>query len=245
LAATHDAKIVDELLEAYEESKRNYYLGGHRLSEVEGGRFCEAAFRILQIDGKLAVTPLGRQVRSERVIADLAALASGSAPDSVRLHIPRALRLVYDIRNNRDAAHLSDGIDPNVQDSTLVIGVIDWVLAELVRLHHNIAAVEAQLLVDGLVTRAVPVIQEFGDFKKVLRPDIGASDHMLVLLYAAEPAGATYAQLDKWARPEMRANLRRTLSRLEANAMIHEAGGLYRITRRGMRDVETRRLFNE
>jgi hypothetical protein len=39
LAKTHDKKLVDELLEAYVEAKRNFYLGGLRLSAVEGGRF--------------------------------------------------------------------------------------------------------------------------------------------------------------------------------------------------------------
>jgi hypothetical protein len=48
LAATLDSALVDELLDAYEEAKSNYYLGGLRLSAVEGGRFCEAAFRLLQ-----------------------------------------------------------------------------------------------------------------------------------------------------------------------------------------------------
>jgi len=31
-----------------QEAKRNFYLGGLRLSAVEGGRFCEATFRLLQ-----------------------------------------------------------------------------------------------------------------------------------------------------------------------------------------------------
>ena len=30
-------KLVDELLAAYEEAKQNYYVGGLRLSAVEGG----------------------------------------------------------------------------------------------------------------------------------------------------------------------------------------------------------------
>src|SRR5271157_1584980 len=47
LAKFHDSKLVDELIEAYVEAKRSYYLGGLRLSAVEGGRFCEAAYRIL------------------------------------------------------------------------------------------------------------------------------------------------------------------------------------------------------
>ena len=36
LAKSHNSKLVDELLNAYVEAKRNFYLGGLRLSEVEG-----------------------------------------------------------------------------------------------------------------------------------------------------------------------------------------------------------------
>jgi hypothetical protein len=140
LVATLDPNLVDELLDSYEEAKSNYYLGGLRLSAVEGGRCCEAAFRLLQqrAFGKFDV--LGKQLNAETVTKNLANLPRGSQPDSVRLHIPRALRVVYDVRNNRDAAHLADGIDPNLQDATLVAGVLDWVLAEFVRLHHNVKA---------------------------------------------------------------------------------------------------------
>ena len=48
LVASLDDTLVDELLAAYDEAKSNHYLGGHRLSAVEGGRFCEAAYRILE-----------------------------------------------------------------------------------------------------------------------------------------------------------------------------------------------------
>src|SRR2546425_26603 len=138
LSAKLDAKLVHELLEAHSEAKRNYYLGGLRLSEVEGGRFCEAAFRLLELIGFKAFTPLGKQLDTERLMERLRGLPAANHQDAVRLHIPRALRLVYDIRNKRDAAHLADGIDPNLQDATLVVSVIDWVLAEFLRLYHNV-----------------------------------------------------------------------------------------------------------
>ena len=86
----------------------------------------------------------------------------------MRIHIPRALRLVYDIRNKRDVAHLGDGIDPNLQDATMVASVLDWVLAEFIRLYHNVTANVAQQLVSEIVTRAVPVIQDFNGFPKSL-----------------------------------------------------------------------------
>src|SRR5437879_1481412 len=130
LVRSFDAKLADELLEAHSKAKENFYLGGMRLSAVEGCRFCEAAFRILQQITAGSFDPIGKQIDSEGIINRLSKIPTGAAPDSIRLHIPRALRVVYDIRNKRDAAHLADDIDPNLQDATLVASMLDWVLAE-------------------------------------------------------------------------------------------------------------------
>jgi hypothetical protein len=243
LATAIDARLVTELLDAHEEAKRNYYLGGDRLAEVEGGRFCEAAFRILEFVTTGASTPLGRTLDTQGVARRLENLPANTTNDALRLHIPRALRVVYDIRNNRDAAHLADGIDPNLQDSTLVISVIDWVLAEFIRLYHNIPANDAQRVVEDIVSRRAPVVQEFGDFLKVLRNDLGVTDFCLVLLYNRGAAGATYQELQRWVRPTMQANLRRTLNGLEHDkAFVHADGDMYFITRTGQHYVEDRRL---
>jgi hypothetical protein len=168
LSASLPVALVKELLDAYDEAKRNFYLGGLRLSAVEGGRFCEATFRLLEQISWNSYTPLGRQLDTEKLINRLANLASASFVDSVRLHIPRSLRLVYDIRNKRDTAHLGDGIDPNLQDATVVIGVLDWVLAEFIRMYHNISANDAAAIVDQIVTKLAPIIQDFDGFLKVL-----------------------------------------------------------------------------
>src|ERR1700687_3590422 len=84
-------RLVEELLDAHAEAKRNYYLGGLRLSAVEGGRFCEAVFRILEYATTAAFTPLGTTLSTDRLIDRLGNLPARSAPDSVRLHIPRSL----------------------------------------------------------------------------------------------------------------------------------------------------------
>ncbi len=100
-----------------------------------------------------------------------------NAPDSVRFHIPRTLRLIYDMRNKRDVAHLADGIDPNQQDATIVVRNMEWVLAELVRLYHNLEAEEAHAIIVELVSKDVPLIQEFDGFPRVLK-QLKASDHL-------------------------------------------------------------------
>lgn len=243
LVRSLDPTLVDELLTAHGEAKRNYFLGGLRLSEVEGGRFCEAAFRLLQQSAFGSFDPLGVQLNTDGLIRRLAQLPAGSMPDSVRLHIPRSLRVVYDIRNKRDAAHLADGIDPNLQDATLVVGVLDWVLAEFVRLHHAVSANEAQDMVNLITTRAAPAIEDFNGFLKVLKPGLGASEFFLLLLYQRGPAGATLSQLTSWARPTMRANVRRTLGILtDDKAFAHVDGDRYFITRTGQRHVESNGL---
>lgn len=132
-------KLVDALLECYSEQRRNLLLGNLRPNEVEGGRFAEAAFRLLEHSAGWTFTPIGTPLNTEALIKRLAELPTSKAPDSIRLHIPRTLRVIYDIRNKRDAAHLGDGIDPNLQDSTFVSAASDWVLAEFVRLAGGVS----------------------------------------------------------------------------------------------------------
>jgi hypothetical protein len=245
LVAAYDPALVDELLEAYEEAKNNYYLGGLRLSAVEGGRFAEAAFRMLEQETTGQFTPLGRSLPgTDKLIERMEKLPSAAHPDSVRLHIPRALRVVYDIRNKRDAAHLADNIDPNLQDATLVVSTLDWVMAEFVRLHHNVSANEAQAIVEELITRSAPVVQDFDGFLKLLKPGLAASEQLLVFLYQRGPQGASYQELEGWVHRRSRPNLRRTLTQLTHDKLwVHETNdNHYVITRTGQREVEKRKL---
>src|SRR4030088_3162298 len=99
LVAALEPALVDELLAAHQEAKRNFYLGGLRLSAVEGGRFCEAAYRLLQQITTGRFDPLGKSIDTDRIAHQLANLPAASHPDATRLHIPRALRVVYDVRN--------------------------------------------------------------------------------------------------------------------------------------------------
>jgi hypothetical protein len=247
LAARRDAKLIDELLAAYQEAKAAFYQGGHRLQAVEAGRFCEAAFRLLEEETTGRFTAIGAVLDTDGLIAALARIPKSAGHDSsIRLRIPRALRVVYDIRNNRDTAHLASGIDPNLQDATLVIGTLDWVLAEFLRLWHapTISADEAQQIVESLVTRRAPVIEDFDGFLKVLNPNLSHGQHLLVLLYHCGAKGATPTQLREWATPTMRKNMNRLYARLEHELnYIHCAGDRVRITKRGIQCVDESRIM--
>lgn len=240
LKKNFDAKLVDELLAAYDETKRNFYLGGLRLREVEGGRFCEAAFRMLEQKTTGNFTPLSKQVDTEKIIKET---QHAKLPDGVRIHIPRALRVIYDVRNKRDAAHLTGEIAPNLQDATLVIGALDWVLAEFIRVYHGVSADQAQKIISDLVRKRIPAVQDIDGFLKVQNVKLQAGDRALVLLYECGTRRATYDELLRWVHPKMRKNLSRTLDQLEHDkALVHSVDNIYQITEAGMREVEDRRL---
>lgn len=240
-AAGIPAGLVDELVETFAEAKRRLYRDDLRPTEIEGARFSEAVFRILEWATTQTYTPLGKDMPKVPSLMGKLEQAT-AAPDSVRFHIPRTLRLIYDVRNKRDVAHLADGIDPNQQDATMVVRNMEWILAELVRLYHNVSAQEAHGIIVELISKDVPLIQEFDGFPRVLK-HLKASDHFLVLLYWRGVDGATVEELHAWARAPMRANLRRTLASLDGRDLIHLKGETYVLTKLGEDDVEQRKLL--
>lgn len=213
------APIAKELFDAFKEMKRRFASGDLRPNVVEGGRFSEAAFRLLQWITTGRFTPVGTTLPKVPTILGTLA-SSGHTSDSVRLHIPRSLNVIYDIRNKRDAAHLADGISPNVQDSSLVVAIVAWVLAEFVRLLCASDPDEAHDVINALVERDIPVVQEFDGFPVVLRT-IGVSDRALVLLYWSAAGSVSFNVLRDWLPAPSRPNLRRTLSALAGKHHVH------------------------
>jgi hypothetical protein len=175
--------LIDALFDAYTEAKRRFYLGDLRPNEVEGGWFAEAAFRILELKVFGTHTPIGKSLPTVDNLVKRLESTGGKDP-ALTVHIPRALHSIYTIRNKRDVAHLGPDVSPNLQDATFVVGVMDWVLAEFVRLYHQVSNNEAQQIIDGLVKREVPAIQVFGSYPKLLKT-VTLPEHLLILLYWA------------------------------------------------------------
>jgi len=243
LSAGVPADLASETLEAFVSAKRRFHLGDFRPNAVEGGRFSEAVLRILEWQTTGSYTPLADpKFKADAVITKLGQLPAGSFPESVRLHLPRAVRVVYDIRNKRNTAHLSDGIDPSLQDASIVIATLDWILAELVRLYHSVSASEAQRIIEALVRREVPMIQEFDGKPRVLKT-LSHADHVLVLLYWWGDRPISRADLNSWLPANMRKNASRVLRALHDAYLITLSDDTAHITQLGLRSVEDRRLI--
>lgn len=244
LGTASDPDLAGELVDAYEELKVRYYRRDFRPGQLEAGRFAEAAFRILQLRARGSYTAIGKALPQLPVlIQDLESADPSRVHESVRIHIPRTLAAVYNIRNRRDVGHIAADVDANSMDAEFVMSACNWVLAEFVRLFHQCSAEHAQAYVEGIVKRRVPLIQVFGETPFVLRAGLPARDEILVLLSHQGSLGASLDQLDSWLPTVDRANIRARLSELERrDRYVRRVEGRTFITDTGIEYVESQLL---
>jgi hypothetical protein len=237
------SELVDALLSSYEEIKQNFYLGKHEPSELNGGKFVEACFRILQHETNAGnYTPLGTQI-SNLIgrLRDLEQIPAASTIESFRIHIPRTLVAMYNIRNKRGVGHLGGDVNPNSADASLLVACADWVMAEFFRIYYQCSLEEAQMVVDALVQRRLSLVYELEDTKRVLLPSLSYKDQTLLLVASGFPDRVSEADLLVWIEPKDKSSYRRRILRtLHSERMIeYEEPNWCRILPTGLRYVET------
>jgi hypothetical protein len=241
LEQTFSKELLDKLFESYQLVNEHYYLGKYRPCCSEGGRFAEAALRMLQQVIKGTYIPLGKPIPNfnNEVIAFEKADAS-KFPQSIRIQIPRTLQVIYDIRNKRDVGHVGGDVDSNFSDATLSLVCCNWIMTEFIRIYYTSDISTAQKLVDSLVKIRIPLIQDFNGFLKLLKPDLSLPKKILALLYYRGSEGATVTELDEWLAHRIRKDhMDITLDRLEhEKAFIHRDNDRCFITDTGRRYVE-------
>lgn len=247
-ASTALAQLPDglriELMAEFGKITRNYREGRWEAAELNGGRFCEVVYSIL--DGFIArsyPTAASKPPRFADACKDLEKSSKADSPQSVRIGIPRVLVGLYEIRNNRGVGHVGGDVDANHMDSTYVLHAVQWVMAELVRIYHGVDIATATATVNALVDRTLPLLWEVGDVTRVLDTELPLGDQTLALLYAA-PAGLSERQLADNLEQNRIANYRRVLARLHASRLIehNRSAGTACLSPKGEKDVEMRLL---
>lgn len=155
---------------------------------VKSGKFVEAILKGVATHCSFAFET-GRKFKADKVMNGLGQLNPSAFDDSLRLLIPRACRVIYDIASNRGARHDSEEIDANAMDANVVVPIASWILAELIRYSQKGAVdpSEAKALVEGLVERKYPVIENVDGHVYFHGDDKSATDVALVLLAERYP----------------------------------------------------------
>jgi hypothetical protein len=173
------------LLDEFNKLVRNYRESRWEPAELNGGKLCEIVYVVLKgyIDGSF---PAALAKPRNMVAACTALEQATSAPRSVRIQIPRMLIALYEVRNNRNVGHVGADVDPSHMDATLVFSMSRWILAELIRIFHDLPVEAATDVVERLTEREVPLLWRFGDKVRVLGGGRSAKDKTLILLYGSD-----------------------------------------------------------
>lgn len=161
---------------------------------ARSGKFVEAMLKALGAHCNITFEA-GRKFKADKLINALQNLPDGSFDDSLRLLIPRACRLIYDIASNRGARHDPHEIDANSMDASLVIPMCGWILAEAIRFAQKGAPDDALEVVESLVEKKYPAVEVIDGRVYLHAKGKSAVDVLLVTLVKNHPKRMSRSEL--------------------------------------------------
>lgn len=236
-------RLRTELMTAFASVMTNYREHRWEPAELNGGKLCEIVYSILHghVTGKMP-TSAAKPKNMLQACQQLEQADASKFPRSIRIQIPRMLIALYEIRNNRGVGHVGGDVDPNHMDATAVVSMCKWVLAELVRIFHELSLSDAADVVESVVERSLPIVWSTGTKKRVLRSSLSMRDKVLVLLYSTR-GKVSEADLFAWVEHSNRSVFRRDVLKKAHVARLIEfdsALASVEISPLGVREVETR-----
>jgi hypothetical protein len=237
-------ELVGKLFFHYSEIKNHFRLGRHENNELNGSKYCEIVFRILEHIIHGHYTPLGKQIKQfTDQCRKFEFVPSTSLDDTIRIHIPRTLILIVDIRNKRGVGHVSGIHNPNLLDATLVTKCCDWVMAEILRIFAGLDTNDAQQAIESIIKLELPVVEKIGETRRVLDTDLPYADQVLVLLYNEYPKQVNDEKLFEWTEYSNLSKFRNNLLQgLHSRRFIEYNANYAKLLTPGIKDVEERIL---
>ncbi len=177
--------LRSDLVSAYNEVVNNYRERRWEPSELNGGKLCEAVFTVAKgfLEGgkypERATKPRRFPHACLALEEKYQAVPNSRSP---RILIPRMMLGLYDVRNNRGVGHAGGDVSPNQMDATAVLYLSKWLVAELVRLLHDLPTAEAEAVVESLIEREVEIVWRHESKRRVLRTDLTRKQEVLLLL---------------------------------------------------------------
>jgi hypothetical protein len=186
-----------ELFDAFNQIIKNFRERRWEPAELNGGKLCEVVYTILKAYADGTYPAKAKKPKNMVLACQQLENEALNAPRSIRIQIPRMLIALYEIRNNRNVGHVGGDVDPSHMDAVCVLQMAKWVMAELVRVLHDVSTDEATAVVDGLVDRETPLIWEVNGKKRILNTKLGMRAKTLILLHASNGPAAE-ADLVSW-----------------------------------------------
>ena len=159
------------------------------------------------------------------------------------LLIPTIAKSIYSIRNKRDAVHINE-IDPSYIDAQYIVIASSWILAELLRIicfQKNLDKKIVIPLIEKIMSRKYPFIQEIDGRIVILKENLTCSDHILTLLYITKNSGLSRKQIsEQLLNYFSQSSLSNSLKKLINEKMVVKNNDIYKITLKGIKYIENK-----
>jgi hypothetical protein len=182
LSKVVDPVFADAIVESYVEMQKRFLAGDWQPTELDSGRLCEAVARATyQLDsGTITHSQLPKDLCEK--IEDEKNLRPHALHQPDRLHMCRAIGLVYKFRSSRGSVHISAHYKADYMDSMLMVHAGKWIFAEFLRLAWtNDKAVIAETIAQ-IVQLEYSLIHELEGVPLVLDSSVSAPVEILLLL---------------------------------------------------------------
>jgi len=192
LSQKFETKRVNSAISYFVACIQKFEEGDWEISLTKAGKFIEAVIKLLWVYAGKSLPAKEKDFKAtafaQKIIDQID--TTTIPDDGIRLQIPRVSIFVYDIASNRGGRHDSDEVNANEMDSSTILPVCSWILAELFRFSAKnlISIEEAKKVIDSLTERRYPIFEEiegriYVDNKKFK----SAPECSLLILYKIYP----------------------------------------------------------
>jgi hypothetical protein len=229
--------ITTVLIDEYLHIKQQFFLRRFQPAELNAARFSECVVRLIEFLDTGSHTAFGKQLDTEKIINRV--VNNTSLPEGIRFFIPRITRVLLDIRNKRNVAHVGGEVSPNYSDSLFVSQSADWILIEIIRNYHSNSIDEARKIVEGINETKIPVIAEIDGFVRVQNTKMTAEQKTLLILYYKQPNKVNESDLAKWIKYGNTSRYKtQILKKLDDDVLIHRVKDFCILLPKGIAYVE-------
>lgn len=144
-------------------------------------------------------------------------------PHKDRLHITKAIEVVYKLRSDRGSVHISPVHDANSMDSMFVLHAGKWILAEFLRLTWNKDRQVIGEVISQLVQLEHSLVHELDGKPMVLATTVTTGDEILILLQHAPSNRMNRQEIRSYAPSRTPNAINTALSRLISTRDVREA----------------------
>jgi len=232
-----DKTIVDRLFQEYMTVKRKHLQDDYEKVILHAAKLSELILSLIKnktTNKKIDIDNL----HFETLFQEIRNYPKKSAEEVLfTLVIPRVARSIYTIRNKKNIAHVKK-IDPDFVDAYYCISACDWIMSQLVMLFYRSNPEEARELVDSILEKKIPLIEEFENGTITILQHLPLKDKFMLALYHIYPRRISKEDLINMIKYDNPFYAERVLMKLENEILIHRNNKGNKLTQKGIEYVQ-------